>query len=197
VGGIEATLATSNTVARPQPVVTVPAGQTSANFNVTTTPVTADTVVTITAIVGTATQTANLIVTRGGAPTPTPVPTATPTPTPVPTATPTATPLPTATPTATPLPAPALITPIADARFTPGTNITFDWGDVSGAASYTIQIDDSSSFPAPLIVDQTVTTSQFSTSTLPTERMWWRVRANALSGTPGAWSASRRFEVKN
>jgi hypothetical protein len=65
-----------------------------------------------------------------------------------------------------------------DARFAPGANITFDWSDVTGAASYTIQIDDSSTFPAPLIVDQTVIASQFSTSTLPTQTMWWRVRAN-------------------
>jgi hypothetical protein len=27
--------------------------------------------------------------------------------------------------------------------------------------------------------------------------MWWRVRANNASGTPGAWSSVRRFEVKN
>jgi hypothetical protein len=26
--------------------------------------------------------------------------------------------------------------------------------------------------------------------------MWFRVRANSASGTPGSWSPSRRFEVK-
>jgi hypothetical protein len=26
--------------------------------------------------------------------------------------------------------------------------------------------------------------------------MWFRVRANSASGTPGSWSAARRFEVK-
>jgi hypothetical protein len=45
-------------------------------------------------------------------------------------------------------------------------------------------------------VNQTVTPSQFSTSTLPTLRMWWRVRANN-GGVSGPWSAVRRFEVKN
>ena len=94
------------------------------------------------------------------------------------------------------LPAPNLISPAADARFAPGTNITFDWSDVAGAASYTIQIDDSDTFSSPLIVNQTVTTSQF-TSTLPTTRMWWRVRANDASGSPGNWSSSRRFELRN
>ena len=52
--------------------------------------------------------------------------------------------------------------PPADARFAPGTNIAFDWSNVTGAVSYTIQIDDQDTFSSP-IVNQTVTTSQFST----------------------------------
>jgi hypothetical protein len=94
------------------------------------------------------------------------------------------------------LPAPSLISPAADARFSPGASITFDWADVSGAASYTIQIDDSDTFSAPQIVSQNTTVSQFTTNTLPMTRMWWRVRANSASGTPGSWSSARRFEVK-
>jgi hypothetical protein len=94
------------------------------------------------------------------------------------------------------LPAPSLISPAADARFSPGTTIIFDWTDVSGAASYTIQIDDDSSFAAPQLVSQSTIISQFTTSTLPTTTMWWRVRAISASGTPGSWSAARRFEVK-
>jgi hypothetical protein len=95
------------------------------------------------------------------------------------------------------LPAPSLVAPANDARFRPGQAITFDWSDVAGAATYTIQIDNSQSFSAPLTVNQTTSTSQFTTSTLPTTRMWWRVRANNSSGTPGAWSSVRRVEVKN
>jgi hypothetical protein len=103
----------------------------------------------------------------------------------------------TVTPASTsPLPAPSLISPAADARFSPGTSITFDWTDVSGAASYTIQIDNEESFASPQIVNQVTTVSQFTTSTLPTTRMWFRVRANSASGTPGSWSPIRRFEVK-
>lgn len=90
---------------------------------------------------------------------------------------------------------PGLLSPASDARFNPGTSIPFDWTDVSGAASYTIQIDDSDTFSSPL-VNQNTTVSQFTTSTLPTTRMWWRVRANSSSGTPGGWSSARRFEVK-
>jgi hypothetical protein len=95
------------------------------------------------------------------------------------------------------LPAPTLVSPANDARFPPGSTITFDWSDVSGAAGYTIQIDDSSTFTAPLTVNQTTTASQFTTSSLPTTRMWWRVRANDSSGAPGAWSSARRFELRN
>ena len=95
------------------------------------------------------------------------------------------------------LPAPSLSAPANDARFNRGQAITFNWSDVAGAASYTIQIDNSQSFSAPFTVEQTTTTSQFTTSTLPATRMWWRVRANTSSGTAGAWSAVRRVEVKN
>jgi hypothetical protein len=90
-----------------------------------------------------------------------------------------------------------LLAPAADARFAPGVNITFDWTDVTGAATYTIQIDDQDSFTAPFIVEQTLTTSQFSSSTLPVKTMWFRARANDASGNPGSWSPIRRFEVKN
>jgi hypothetical protein len=96
-----------------------------------------------------------------------------------------------------PLPAPSLVSPANDARFSPGQNITFDWSDVSGAANYTIQIDDHDSFPSPWLVNQTVTSSTFSISTLPTRTMWWRVRANNSAGSPGNWSSIRRVEVKD
>jgi hypothetical protein len=166
-GGISVTLATSNmNAARVPGIVSVPGGQTSANFTVTTFAVANNTSVTITAFFDT-TISANLTVTAGAPPSPTPG-----------------------------LPAPSLISPAADARFAPGTNITFDWSDVAGATSYTIQIDDRDTFPSPLILDQTVATSQFSTNTLPTLTMWWRVRANGTGGS-SAWSAVRRFEVKN
>jgi hypothetical protein len=169
-GGISITLATSNAnAARAPGVVNVPAGQTSANFTITTFAVGNNTVVTITAFFDT-TVSANLTVTSGPAPSPSPTPPQT-------------------------LPAPSLISPAADARFAPGTNITFDWSNIAGATSYTIQIDDQDTFSS-LIVNQTVGTSQFSTNTLPTVRMWWRARANGANG-PGQWSAARRFEVRN
>ena len=168
-GGISVTLSTNNANATRVPgIVSVPGGQTSANFTVTTFAVANNTAVTITAFYDT-TVSANVTVTAGAPPSPTPP---------------------------QQLPAPSLIAPAADARFAPGTNITFDWTDVTGATSYTIQIDDRSDFPSPFIVNQTTATSQFSSNTLPTLTMWWRVRANNGGGS-GPWSSARRFEVKN
>ncbi len=93
------------------------------------------------------------------------------------------------------LPAPSLLSPAYDARFNAGQTIVFDWSDVAGAASYTIQIDDQESFSSPT-VQQTVSASTYSTSTLPTTRMWWRVRTVNAAGAPGGWSSARRFELR-
>ena len=92
--------------------------------------------------------------------------------------------------------APSLRAPSADQRFSRGATIAFDWTDVSGAASYELEIDDRDSFPAPLIADRTVTASQVTISGLPTKTMFWRVRAISSSGGRGAWSTVRRFELK-
>jgi hypothetical protein len=94
------------------------------------------------------------------------------------------------------LAAPKPLSPSADQRFPLGASVTFDWSDVAGAASYTIQIDDRDSFSAPLVATQMTTTSQFTTATLPRTTMWWRVRATSATGATSAWSSARRFEVK-
>jgi hypothetical protein len=166
-GGAVVSLSDDSPSAATPASVTVPAGATGADFTITTMSVTASTPVTISAVFAGVTRTATLTVNPDAPP-----------------------------PPPGPLPAPSQLSPADDARFPPGTAITFDWSDVAGAASYTLQIDDSETFPAPLIVSQTTTASQFTTSTLPTTRMWWRVRANDASGAPGAWSPARRFEVK-
>jgi Beta-propeller repeat len=69
--------------------------------------------------------------------------------------------------------------------------VTFDWSDTTSATSYQIQIDDSSAFAAPLVRDQTVTSSEYSTSGLPTTTHFWRVRGVNVVGVAGAWSATR------
>ncbi|TML44050.1 MAG: hypothetical protein E6G27_00060 [Actinobacteria bacterium] len=94
-----------------------------------------------------------------------------------------------------PLPAPTLLTPANGARIPVGQLLSFDWGDVAGAASYTIQISTTSTFSSTL-VDQVVPASLFATSSLPAQSLFWRVRANAAGGSAGTWSAVGSFRVK-
>lgn len=170
-GGALVSLSSANSsVAAVPSSVTVGAGASSVTFAVTTSAVAANTSVVITATYGSVSRTTTLTVTPASSTPP---------------------------PSSDPLPAPSLVSPSADARFSPGSTITFDWTDVSGAASYTIQIDDSDNFSSPQVVNQNTTVSKFTTNTLPTVRMWWRVRANSSSGTPGNWSSARRFEVND
>ena len=61
------------------------------------------------------------------------------------------------------------------------------------AVSYTIQIDDSSGFTAPLVRDQSVTSSIYATSDLATTTHFWRVRGVNSAGVAGAWSVVRSF----
>ncbi len=76
---------------------------------------------------------------------------------------------------------------------TPPQPITFDWTNVTSAVSYTIQIDDSSAFTAPLVRDVSVTDSMYATSGLATVTHFWRVRGVNSVGAAGPWSAVRSF----
>jgi hypothetical protein len=87
--------------------------------------------------------------------------------------------------------APSLVSPANGATLP--LPVTLDWTDVNLAASYRIQIDDSSTFSAPRVVDQTVTVSQFTVGTLASRQHWWRVRGVNSAGTAGVWSAVRSF----
>ena len=97
------------------------------------------------------------------------------------------------TPPSTPPPpaAPALLAPFNND--VPAQPITFDWSETAGAVSYTIQIDDSSAFSAPLIRDQAAATSMYVISGLSPVPHFWRVRAVNTAGVAGAWSAVRTF----
>jgi hypothetical protein len=89
------------------------------------------------------------------------------------------------------LSAPRLVSPAQDANVT--QPVRLDWTDVSGAASYRVQVDDSSSFSSPLVVERVVTSSELTTPALSPRRHWWRVRAISSTGTAGPWSSVRRF----
>ena len=77
-----------------------------------------------------------------------------------------------------------------------GQAVNFDWSDVTGAASYIIQIDDTDTFGAPLMLNQSVAASQYVASAIPASRPFWRVRAVDAAGNLGAWSAVRKLRVE-
>ena len=87
--------------------------------------------------------------------------------------------------------APTLLSPAQDA--TVSQPVTLDWSDVSAAATYRVQVDDTNNFTAPLQRDQSVTVSQLTVSSLAARQHFWRVRAINAAGTAGPWSTVRRF----
>src|SRR6185503_4561798 len=146
--------------------VMIPAGSTTGGFNIFTTSVSTQTIVTISVSGGGVTKTANLTVNPAA-------PTTTPPPTPA---------------------APSLLSPAADAQV--AQPIIFDWSDVANATSYEIQIDDSKNFGASLTFRQTVSVSQATVTGLPAQRLFWRVRAFNSAGVAGPFSATRRFTAQ-
>jgi hypothetical protein len=95
-------------------------------------------------------------------------------------------------PSTPPVPAaPALVAP-ANAD-TPPQPITFQWSIAAGAASYTIQIDDSPDFTVPLVREQQniATLLMYATTGLAQTAHYWRVRGVNTVGVAGPWSAVR------
>jgi hypothetical protein len=90
--------------------------------------------------------------------------------------------------------APTLLAPANGA--TVSLPLTLDWNDVTNAASYQIQVDDSSSFSSPFTINTTTTASQHTTSSLSSRQYWWRVRGRNSAGTAGSWSSTRSFTVQ-
>jgi hypothetical protein len=167
-GGATVQLSSMSPAAVPASV-TVPAGATSATFSVTTTSVTSTTQARVWALLNTSWG-AVLTVQAGGSPPPPPPPSG-------------------GTPAA-----PTLLAPSSGA--TVPQPLTFDWNDVTNAASYQIQVDTSSSFGSPFTINTTTTVSQLTTSALTARQYWWRVRGRNSAGTNGSWSSTRSFTVQ-
>lgn len=94
-----------------------------------------------------------------------------------------------------PLAAPSLLAPASGARFDAGRSIPFDWSDVPGAASYTLEVATSTGFTT-VVLTRTVTASQLSVALTSKGDRFWRVRANRSDGSPGAWSAARSIRIR-
>jgi hypothetical protein len=88
--------------------------------------------------------------------------------------------------------APTLVSP-ANAATNVAQPVTLDWNDVTDAASYEVQVDDTSTIATPFVANPTVTASQATLSGLPAQQLWWRVRARNSAGVFGPFSATRTF----
>jgi hypothetical protein len=92
--------------------------------------------------------------------------------------------------------APTLVSPANNSTLPLNQSITFSWNPVANAATYQIQIDDSSSFSSPLVLSRTGLTQTQTTHTFTSQRTyWWRVRGRTSGGTNGAWSTIRSFVI--
>lgn len=90
---------------------------------------------------------------------------------------------------------PTLVAP-ADLAVLTHSRPAFDWDDVAGASSYTIQVSRNPDF-TQLVVNKTVATSTYTpTANLPLNiPLYWRVRANGTNG-PSLWSETREFTIQ-
>ncbi len=79
----------------------------------------------------------------------------------------------------------------------PGLRPLFDWGNVSGASSYNLQISTNQNFTS-LVLNLNLSPSAYvPTADLPKGMLlFWRVRANGSNG-PSAWSRIRHFDTPN
>ncbi|MDD3150731.1 MAG: S8 family serine peptidase [Candidatus Gastranaerophilales bacterium] len=90
----------------------------------------------------------------------------------------------------TPPAAPSLISP-ANASSSTDLTPTFDWNDVSGATSYTIQIDNNSGFTSVDYTNSPTASTYTPASNLPVGTWYWRVlatNANGSSAYTSGWS---------
>jgi hypothetical protein len=93
------------------------------------------------------------------------------------------------------LAAPTLVAPANGGRVNAGQSVTFDWSNVTNAASYTLQVSSTNAFTTT-VLERTVTASQVAAALTATGDRFWRVRAHRADGSAGTWSAVRNFRVR-
>jgi hypothetical protein len=92
------------------------------------------------------------------------------------------------------MPAPLLTAP-ADTAVIPTLRPAFDWEDVAGITTYSIQVSKNNIYTL-LVVNATATSSTYTPPVnLPANiTLYWRVRANGLNG-PSVWSTVWTFKI--
>jgi hypothetical protein len=90
---------------------------------------------------------------------------------------------------------PAITAPVSG-LVTNNTTPTLTWNAVAFANTYEVQIDDLSTFAAPVYREVTgITTLNHTLTTLPEGKYYWRVRARNVNNAAGPWAAYRYFTI--
>ncbi len=82
-----------------------------------------------------------------------------------------------------------LLSPVKDDLLTTSLP-SFDWSDVTGAAYYELQVDNSSTFGSPEVAAAPAGSAYAVTTPLADGRYYWRVRAVDLAGNKGSWTSA-------
>jgi len=92
--------------------------------------------------------------------------------------------------------APVLISP-PDNTVTHNATPTFTWNSSNNGVTYEIQIDDSTTFTAPIVQTYIGAVGEltYTATTLPSKALYWRVRAYNINNEPGTWSAYRKLVI--
>jgi hypothetical protein len=91
---------------------------------------------------------------------------------------------------------PPMLTTPSDGEAAASLRPAFDWTDVAGAGSYTIQISRNASFTSILVSTSVAASGHVPAVNMPRGMtLYWRVRANGANG-PGLWSGTRTFSIQ-
>jgi hypothetical protein len=93
-------------------------------------------------------------------------------------------------------PSPPVLSSPLDGSERSNSTLTFNWGSVSGATSYRIQVDDDSKFSSPEIDQVSSSTSYTPGTGLVPGTYYWRVRSINACGQ-GSWSSDWSFTITN
>ncbi len=91
-------------------------------------------------------------------------------------------------------PKPTLLAPAAGSVLNT-SQPELDWSDVTDAAYYELQIDNSSTFGSPEVFTTITASTYTATTPLPNGKYYWRVRTYDPAGNRSGWTSARSFTL--
>ncbi len=89
---------------------------------------------------------------------------------------------------------PTLLAPVSGAVLNM-SQPELDWSDVTDAAYYELQIDNSSTFSSPEVFTTITASTYTATMPLPNDKYYWRVRTYDPAGNKSSWTSARSFTL--